>query len=210
MEVLFVGVNYNFHRYLVLSRFRDSWNRFKNSYIFEANEHLLNRKVAIEYTLKIFISNRESEIEFSRVDDWSEYAASAMYCKSNICRYVHITHTQPLFCHFNNRNLFFSFTYEKSQLYGHIGPIRPEFTSISIIDWQLLFWIGFDWRGGVQNLEWSNVERPIFWNFKITNIKIAKDELFNYFIYEFILYYYFLKLLEHSKYLIILPNCKIF
>ena len=45
--------------------------------------------------------------------------------------------------------------------------------------------------GGVQNLEWSNVERPIFPNFKITNIKIAKDVLFDYFIYEFIFYYYF-------------------
>ena len=39
-------------------------------------------------------------------------------------------------------------------------------------------------KGGVQNLEWSTVERPIFRNFKITNIKIAKDELVDYFIYE--------------------------
>ena len=38
----------------------------------------------------------------------------------------------------------------------------------------------------VQNLEGRNLERPIFRNFKITNIKIAKDELFDYFIYEFI------------------------
>ena len=45
--------------------------------------------------------------------------------------------------------------------------------------------------GGVQNLEWSNVERPIFQNVKITNIKIAEDELFDYFIYEFIFYYYY-------------------
>ena len=45
--------------------------------------------------------------------------------------------------------------------------------------------------GGVQNLEWSNAERSIFPNFKITNIKIAKDVLFDYFIYEFIFYYYF-------------------
>ena len=44
--------------------------------------------------------------------------------------------------------------------------------------------------GGIQNLEWSNVERPIFRNFKITNIKIEKDELFDYFIYEFIFYYF--------------------
>ena len=32
--------------------------------------------------------------------------------------------------------------------------------------------------GGSQNLEGENVERPIFRNFKITNIKITKDELF--------------------------------
>ena len=36
--------------------------------------------------------------------------------------------------------------------------------------------------GGVQNLEWSNIEQPLFWNFKIINIKIAKDELVDYFI----------------------------
>ena len=45
--------------------------------------------------------------------------------------------------------------------------------------------------GGLLNLEWSNVERPIFRNFKITNIKIAKEELIDYFIHEFILYHYF-------------------
>ena len=64
--------------------------------------------------------------------------------------------------------------------------------------------------GGVQNLERSNVERSIFRNFKITNIKIAKDELLDYFIHEFIFYYYFFKLLHHSKYLIIFTNYKIF
>ena len=63
---------------------------------------------------------------------------------------------------------------------------------------------------GVQNLELSNVKRPIFPNFKITNIKIAKDVLVDYFIYEFIFYYYFFKLLENSKYLIIFLNYKIF
>ena len=45
--------------------------------------------------------------------------------------------------------------------------------------------------GGVQNSQWSNVERPIFRNFKITNMKIAKDELFYYFIYKFTFYYNF-------------------
>ena len=40
--------------------------------------------------------------------------------------------------------------------------------------------------GGGQNLERRNVERPIFRNFKITNIKITTDELFDSFIFEFI------------------------
>ena len=39
--------------------------------------------------------------------------------------------------------------------------------------------------GGGQNLERRNVERPIFRNFKIANIKIKKDELFDNFIFEF-------------------------
>ena len=45
--------------------------------------------------------------------------------------------------------------------------------------------------GWIQNLEWSNLERPIFRNFKITNIKIAKDELLDYYIHEFILFIIF-------------------
>ena len=40
--------------------------------------------------------------------------------------------------------------------------------------------------GGGQNLERRNVERPIFQNFKIKNIKITKDQLFDSFIFEFI------------------------
>ena len=36
-----------------------------------------------------------------------------------------------------------------------------------------------------QNLERWNVERPIFRNFKITNIKITKDELYDSFSVEF-------------------------
>ena len=39
---------------------------------------------------------------------------------------------------------------------------------------------------GGQNLERRNVKRPIFRNFKITNIKITKNELFDSFIFEFI------------------------
>ena len=41
---------------------------------------------------------------------------------------------------------------------------------------------------GGQNLDRRNVERPIFRNFKITNIKITKDELFDSFIFEFIFF----------------------
>ena len=40
-------------------------------------------------------------------------------------------------------------------------------------------------QGGGQNLERRNVERPIFWSFKIANIKITKDEIFDNFIFEF-------------------------
>ena len=40
--------------------------------------------------------------------------------------------------------------------------------------------------GGGQNFERQNVERLTFRNFKIANIKITKDELFDGFIIEFI------------------------
>ena len=40
--------------------------------------------------------------------------------------------------------------------------------------------------GGDQNFERRNVERLTFRNFKIANIKIMKDELFDGFIIEFI------------------------
>ena len=56
--------------------------------------------------------------------------------------------------------------------------------------------------GGGQNLERRNVERPIFRNFKIANIKITKEQLFDNFIFEFNILF-FLESFEHSKYLII-------
>ena len=40
-------------------------------------------------------------------------------------------------------------------------------------------------QGGVQNLERRNVERRIFRNFKIANIKMTKDELFDNIIFKF-------------------------
>ena len=39
--------------------------------------------------------------------------------------------------------------------------------------------------GGGQNMERRNVERPIFRKFKIANIKITKDELFDNLIFKF-------------------------
>ena len=42
----------------------------------------------------------------------------------------------------------------------------------------------FQMFGEVQNLERRNIERPIFRNFKITNIEIKKDELIDSFIFE--------------------------
>ena len=68
-----------------------------------------------------------------------------------------------------------------------------------IINWIII--------GAVQNLEWSNVERLIFRNFKITNIKIAKDELFDNFIFEFN-FSFFTKSFKDSEYLIIFQVVK--
>ena len=56
--------------------------------------------------------------------------------------------------------------------------------------------------GGDQHLEWPNVERPIFWNFENSNMKITKVELFDYSIVEFVfLYVFFFQFYEHSKYI---------
>ena len=47
--------------------------------------------------------------------------------------------------------------------------------------------------GGVQNIEWWNVERPRFRNFNTTNIEITKDELVHFFIYLFIFFLFEMK-----------------
>ena len=44
--------------------------------------------------------------------------------------------------------------------------------------------------GDGQNLKLLNVEQAIFRNFQISNIKITKVELFDFFIFEFISYFY--------------------
>ena len=43
---------------------------------------------------------------------------------------------------------------------------------------------------GGQNSERRNIERPIFRNFKIANIEITKDKLFDSFSFEFIFEFY--------------------
>ena len=58
--------------------------------------------------------------------------------------------------------------------------------------------------GGGQNLERRNIECRIFRNFKITNIKIMKDDLFDSFIFELI----FSLLINYSHNLIIFQIVK--
>ena len=60
--------------------------------------------------------------------------------------------------------------------------------------------------GWVEVKERRNVERLIFRNFKITNIKITKDELFDSFIFEFI----FLLFMNYLHNLIIFQVVKLF
>ena len=45
------------------------------------------------------------------------------------------------------------------------------------------------WGGG-QPFEQPNVERPIFWNFEILDIKRTNDELFKFFNFDFFFNFY--------------------
>ena len=57
--------------------------------------------------------------------------------------------------------------------------------------------------GGVQHLERPNVERPIFRNFEISNIKITKVELFDCSILEFIFTFFLNPTNTQNTYMII-------
>ena len=57
-------------------------------------------------------------------------------------------------------------------------------------------------RGGGQNLERSNVERPIFRKFETSNIEKTKVQLFG-FLKMYFLYLRLFELFEDSKYMII-------
>ena len=61
--------------------------------------------------------------------------------------------------------------------------------------------------GGRRNFERRNVERLTFRNFKIANIKITRDELFDSFIVEFI--FHFLEIIWILKIFNNFVNCKI-
>ena len=50
--------------------------------------------------------------------------------------------------------------------------------------------------GGGQNFERRNLERSIFRNFKIANIKITKDELCDSFVIEFFIFLFFINYLN--------------
>ena len=60
---------------------------------------------------------------------------------------------------------------------------------------------------GGQNFERRNVERPVFGNFEIANMKIKKNELFDNFIFE-LFCHFFRKLFENLKYLMIFDIVK--
>ena len=66
---------------------------------------------------------------------------------------------------------------------------------------------GGQWAGGGQNLEWRNVEWPVFRNLKIVVIKIKKDELFDNFIFE--LFFHFLEIIWTPKIFKSFRYCKI-
>ena len=53
-------------------------------------------------------------------------------------------------------------------------------------------------------MEQPNVERPVFQNFEISNIKITRDELFDFSYFRiYFSFFYLIELFEHSKYMII-------
>ena len=67
------------------------------------------------------------------------------------------------------------------------------------------FVVFFNYSGD-HNLERRNVERPIFRNFEIANIKITKDELLDRFIFE--LFFHFFEIIWILKIFHNYSNCK--
>ena len=51
-------------------------------------------------------------------------------------------------------------------------------------------------KGGVQNMEWPNVEQPGFQNFKITSIKVTNDQLFDLYSEKFIFAFFSNEILQ--------------
>ena len=60
------------------------------------------------------------------------------------------------------------------------------------------------WKGGGQNLERPNVERPIFRKFETSNVQITKVELLDFYCFQiYLLYLRLFEMFEHLKYMII-------
>ena len=89
---------------------------------------------------------------------------------------------------------------------------KSDNSSLVILIFEILKIRNIGRSGGGQHLERLNVELSIFWNFIMSNIKITKDESFDFF--------YLFNLYEQSKYMVIyqignfcnfdsFPNCKI-
>ena len=70
----------------------------------------------------------------------------------------------------------------------HVVKMKDRLTKylfvVTIIEYNIQCVV--EYPGGGQYLEGPNVERPIFRNFEISNVKITKDELFDFLIFEFI------------------------
>ena len=96
---------------------------------------------------------------------------------------------------FSDQTKFFEQMQEKLKVNG-FDKANYKFNKFRRICWR--YWVNrLKTRSGRQNLGRRNIERLIFRNFKIANIKITKDELFDRFIFEFI--FHFLQIIWTPK-----------
>ena len=85
-----------------------------------------------------------------------------------------------------NGNYYCTKNYKPSHLIVFVFWLKFFFNLDFFITSGLEFRIEF--TGGDQHLERPNVERPIFWNFKISSIEITKVQLFDFSILEFVFF----------------------
>ena len=89
--------------------------------------------------------------------------------------------------YFPNGRMKFFFIFQIVKFYKIVNYSKVNYLGNWLIFQIRNFWNFRNWKflGETQNIKWSNVERPGFRNFIITNIKITIDELFHFFIFEF-------------------------